>query len=33
MGREEVLTGFWQGDLREMDHLEVHDLDGTIILK
>jgi hypothetical protein len=33
MGRGEVYTGFWRGDLRERDHLEEPDGDGRIILK
>jgi hypothetical protein len=33
MGRSEVHTGFWWGDLREGDHLEDPDVDGRIILK
>jgi hypothetical protein len=28
----EVYTGFWQGKLREMDHLENPGVDGRIIL-
>ena len=33
MGREEARTGFWWGNLRERDHLEDPDVDGTIILR
>jgi hypothetical protein len=33
MGRGEVYTGFWWGNLRERDHLEDLDVDGRIILK
>jgi hypothetical protein len=33
MGRGEVHTAFWWGDLREGDHLEGLGVDGTIILK
>jgi len=33
MGRREVYTGFWWGNLRERNHLEDADVDGTIILK
>ena len=33
MGRGEVHTGFWWGDLRTGDHLEDLGLDGRIILK
>jgi hypothetical protein len=33
MGRGEVHTGFWWGDLRERDHLEDRGVDGRIILK
>jgi len=31
MGRGEMHTGWWLGDLRERDHLEDSDLDGTIM--
>jgi hypothetical protein len=33
MGRGEVHTGFWWGDLREGDHLEDPGVDERIILK
>jgi hypothetical protein len=33
MGRREVHTGFWWGNLREGDHLEDPDVDRIIILK
>jgi hypothetical protein len=33
MGKGEVHTGFWWGDLREGDHLGDPGLDGRIILK
>ena len=33
MGRGEVHTGFWRGNLRERDHLEDPNLDGRIILR
>ena len=32
MGRREVHTGFWWGNLRERDHLGDTGLDGRIIL-
>jgi len=32
MGRVEVYTGFWWGNLRERDHLENQGVDGKIIL-
>jgi hypothetical protein len=32
MGRGEVRTGFWWGNLRERDHLEDTGVDGRIIL-
>ena len=32
-GRGEVHRGFWWGNLRERDHLEVQDLDWRIILR
>jgi len=33
MGREQVLTGFWWGDLRKGNHLEDPGIDLRIILK
>jgi len=33
MGREEVHTRFWWGNLRERDHFEDLGIDGGIILK
>jgi hypothetical protein len=33
MGKREVHTGFWWGDLREGNHLGNLGLDGKIILK
>jgi hypothetical protein len=33
MGRREVYTWFWWGNLRERDHLEVQGMGGRIILK
>jgi hypothetical protein len=33
MGKREVHTGFWWGDLREGDHLGDTGVDGRIILK
>ena len=33
MGRGEVYTGFWLGNLRERDHLEHPGLDERIILR
>ena len=33
MGRGEVHTGFWWGNLRERDHSEDPGVDGRIILK
>jgi hypothetical protein len=33
MGKREVRTGFWLGDLRGGDHLGDPDVDGRIILK
>jgi len=32
-GREEAPTGFWWGDMREVDHFENLVVDGRIILK
>ena len=33
MGRTEMYTGFWRGNLKERDHLKDLGLDGRIILK
>ena len=33
LGREEVYTGFWWGNLRDRDHLEDIGVDGRIILR
>ena len=33
MGRREVYTGYWWGNLRERDHLENPSADGRIILR
>jgi len=33
MGRVEVYTEFWWGNLREKDHLEDSGVDGRIILR
>ena len=33
MGRVEVYTGFWWGELRERDHFEVPGMNGRIILR
>ena len=33
MERGDVYTGFWWGNLKERDHLEAQDLDGSIILR
>jgi hypothetical protein len=33
MGEEEVYTWFWEGNLRERDHLEDAGIDGKIILR
>jgi hypothetical protein len=33
LGRGEVFTGFWWGNLRERDHLEDPGVDGVIILR
>jgi hypothetical protein len=33
MGRGEVYTGFWWGNMRERDHLEDSGVDATIILR
>jgi hypothetical protein len=33
MGREEVYTGFWWVNMREIDHLEDPGVDGRIILR
>jgi hypothetical protein len=32
-GRGEVCTGFWLGNLREIDHWGDQDVDGRIILR
>jgi hypothetical protein len=33
LGRVEVYTGFWCGNLRENDHFDVPEIDGRIIVK
>ena len=33
VGREEVYTGFWWGNLRERDHLDDPGVDGSTILR
>jgi len=33
MGRGEVCTEFWWGNLRERDHLEAPGVDGRVILR
>jgi hypothetical protein len=33
MWRAEVYTGFWWGNLREIEHLEDPEIDGRIILR
>jgi hypothetical protein len=33
LGRGEVCTGFWWGNLRERDHLQDPGIDGRIILR
>jgi len=33
LGREEMHTGFWWGNLRERNHFEDLGLEGKIILK
>jgi hypothetical protein len=33
MGKVEVDTGFWSGNLRQRDHLEDSGMDGRIILR
>ena len=33
MGRGEMYTGFWWGNLRDRDHLEYPGVDGKIILR
>jgi len=33
MGKGEVYTGFWWGNLRERDHLEDPGIDGRMILR
>jgi hypothetical protein len=32
-GRRKMHTGFWWGNLRERDHFEDPDIDGSVILK
>jgi hypothetical protein len=32
-GGGEVYTGFWWGNLKEIDHMDDSDVDGKIILK
>jgi hypothetical protein len=33
MGRREMYTGFWYGNLRERDHMEEPRVDGRVILR
>jgi hypothetical protein len=33
VGRTEMYTGFWWGNLKERDHLEEVDVDGGMIFK
>jgi hypothetical protein len=33
VGRREMRTGFWRGNLKERGHLEYQGADGMIILK
>jgi len=33
MGRREVYTGFWLGNMKESGHFEDPDLDGRMILR
>jgi hypothetical protein len=33
LGRKEIRTGFWWGNMTERDNLGDHDVDGRIIFK